>query len=853
MHFTSAALVVASVAINQASATGGIFGFGGWGSPFSFSTPANTDNKCSTNQTNGYDWSGLSPGSFDSYGSNRFSGWSCSNSFGKRDLLSKRTFQSKCITSNLDDEPAVDCNGDDTMSIKTYQISSDQDEDMDIECHYTMPDDSVCKEVHTCASTGSTIQNTQCGGAKKVTFKPVGSFIGKGCNIGVHSIAFDCETASAPPSYSATSAPLESSTQATPYSLSTSVSSAASISTPAYGTASSEASSPTYSSASTSAPSYASSSSISASAPVYSPTSSVENSPVTASASNHSSPGSSVTPTSSVPVTTPNSPQPNSPDVLPKCINSWLHLTTCKDNTDYECFCKSGDFVSKVYSCVSAWSNDKDTTNSGAGYFMGLCAEYIPHNPAIVTGCPSSITPAAGYTPASSTPNSPVSGSPSASTGKTVTSTIVATITSCGADVANCPATSAHVQPSSSAVPSGTHSQPVQYSSSAISTGTHSKPVQSSSSSIVDAVGSTSAQSSSPAVPTSSASQPAQYSSSAIPTSTGPHPVQYPSSSLADAIGSTPMPYSSSAVPTGAGPHPVQYPSSSSLADAIGSTPMQYSSSAVPTSAGPHPVQYSSSSAPTGTGPQPMPYSSSAVPTGAGPHPVPYPSSSLADAIGSTPSQYSSSAVPTGAGPHPVQYPSSSSLADAIGSTPPAQYPSSATPAPSAGITSPPSIPCTTITFSSTWMVPATYSTGTNAGSPIPSSSSTTTYITTLTVPRVHMTTYTVTESGGSTHNVPGLGYQVPASATDVSPVEASASSSTAAGAANVTPPAPYAAPSNGSPAGGSSIGTTYVPAATPTSSITPYLGAGQKVQTGGLCGVVMVVAAMMAAGGLIF
>lgn len=115
------------------------------------------------------------------------------------------------------------------------------------------------------------------------------------------------------------------------------------------------------------------------------------------------------------------------------------------------------------------------------------------------------------------------------------------------------------------------------------------------------------------------------------------------------------------------------------------------------------------------------------------------------------------------------------------------------------------------------------------------------------------MTTYTVTLSGGSTHNVPGLGYQVPASATDVSPVEASASSSTAAGASNVTPPAPYAAPSNSSPAGGSSIGTTYVPAATPTSSITPYLGAGQKVQTGGLCGVVMVVAAMMAAGGLIF
>lgn len=190
MHFTPAA-VVAGLLLRPVIAT---FEYGGWGGDSSYSTPDNTNNKCSTDQAKGYDWADLSPGSFDSYGSNKFSKWSCTNSFGKRDLLTKRTFQSKCISSNLDDEPSIGCNGDDSMSIDKYEVSSSQD--TDIECHYQMPDNTVCTEYHSCKSGGTVIQNSQCGGAKSVTFKPAQGYQGKGCNIGVHSIGFNCGAAS---------------------------------------------------------------------------------------------------------------------------------------------------------------------------------------------------------------------------------------------------------------------------------------------------------------------------------------------------------------------------------------------------------------------------------------------------------------------------------------------------------------------------------------------------------------------------------------------------------------------------------------------------------------------------------
>ncbi|EME77248.1 uncharacterized protein MYCFIDRAFT_217024 [Pseudocercospora fijiensis CIRAD86] len=527
MHSTFTALAVTGLAVQQIAAFGGrssgAYG-GGWGGGSSYSTPDNTDNQCSSEQSSGYNWSGLNSGSFSNYGSNTFSGWSCSNSFGKRDLLSKRTFQSKCITSNLDDEPSIGCDGSDKMSIDEYEVSADQD--ADIECYYVMQDGSSCKETHSCSKSGSVIKNSQCGGAKSVTFKPAGDSKGKGCNIGVHSIGFNCGSASSSvPSYSSTSAAVSSYSTPEVYTTSTSVSAAETSSTegiPGYGsssqptalgyqtsTPSAPASSSTESSPvslsydtssaptapgyETSTPSAPASSSTESSpvslsydtssaptapgyetssvptAPGYETTpSSTESSPITTSpaassawtipgygnSSTEGIPGygsssssstvvNAVTTSSGIPSYTTSTiysttlqtitscapevtncpastggtyvvtqtvaisttvcpvtatetpaestPVPQGPDVLPKCLNTWLYLSGCKDNSDYNCFCKNSEFMTKVYNCLSAWSDSSDDTNSGAGYLMGICAKYIPENPAIITGCPSTI------------------------------------------------------------------------------------------------------------------------------------------------------------------------------------------------------------------------------------------------------------------------------------------------------------------------------------------------------------------------------------------------------------------------------------------------------------------------------
>lgn len=71
------------------------------------------------------------------------------------------------------------------MSPETYHVSSSHDADVD--CEYEMPDGSTCKETHACSTEGTIVQNSQCGGAKSVTFKP-GKNAPSGCSIGIHSI-----------------------------------------------------------------------------------------------------------------------------------------------------------------------------------------------------------------------------------------------------------------------------------------------------------------------------------------------------------------------------------------------------------------------------------------------------------------------------------------------------------------------------------------------------------------------------------------------------------------------------------------------------------------------------------------
>ncbi|KAG0650300.1 hypothetical protein D0Z07_2959 [Hyphodiscus hymeniophilus] len=196
---TSLSTVVALASTLQvASATG-------WTDASAFSCPSNTDNHCSSQQSSGFDWSSLNLGSFSSYGGFSFEGFSCSSSFGgsgKRDTLSARSFQDKCITGTASSDksscPSFSCGGDvSAFSVDEFQVSVEFD--CSLEFHYGMSDGSTCKQTSPCSKSGTTIKNTQCGGAKNVTVVYPSPPSGGGkstCSIGVHSIGFDCSTAS---------------------------------------------------------------------------------------------------------------------------------------------------------------------------------------------------------------------------------------------------------------------------------------------------------------------------------------------------------------------------------------------------------------------------------------------------------------------------------------------------------------------------------------------------------------------------------------------------------------------------------------------------------------------------------
>ncbi|KAH8816832.1 adhesin protein Mad1 [Xylogone sp. PMI_703] len=204
----------------------------------SFQCPSNTDNHCNKQQQSGWNWGDLPVGHFGSYGGFDFQGWSCQDSFGlglKRDLLTGRHFQDKCITGvaspHKESCPSISCGSGgevDAFSITEIQVSVEFD--CELEFHYGMHDGSTCTQRSSCSKGGSTVQNKQCGGAKNVTvvYPTGGNNHGKKptCSVGVHSVGFDCSTGhqSTPPKTvsppsgpsHATSAPPASTTPALP-------------------------------------------------------------------------------------------------------------------------------------------------------------------------------------------------------------------------------------------------------------------------------------------------------------------------------------------------------------------------------------------------------------------------------------------------------------------------------------------------------------------------------------------------------------------------------------------------------------------------------------------------------------
>ncbi|KAJ4993127.1 adhesin protein Mad1 [Stagonosporopsis vannaccii] len=206
-------IVLATGLIGHATATWNMFG-----NPFN--SPNYNNNECSDKQKSGFDWSDLKDGDSNfNYGDFDFTGgWKCSNSFGKRDHLTRRTFGSKCIKNKVSKtKPAsFGCNKRKSgFSITHIDVSVEYD--VDIELHYHMEDGSKCKQVAPCKSSGSTIQNTQCGGAKSVdVYLPKHDKSDKECEIGFHNIGFDCNPGKgynppsppSPPEIPASSAPV---------------------------------------------------------------------------------------------------------------------------------------------------------------------------------------------------------------------------------------------------------------------------------------------------------------------------------------------------------------------------------------------------------------------------------------------------------------------------------------------------------------------------------------------------------------------------------------------------------------------------------------------------------------------
>ncbi|KAK5246435.1 hypothetical protein LTS06_008236, partial [Exophiala xenobiotica] len=209
----TAGLVASALLLQQAAGTGS------WGEAPSFSSPSNCNNTCTTDQQSGFDWSSLPAGGFSSYGGFGFNGFTCQNSFqgkSKRSLQTRSGFQSKCIQGSVGKSsssgPSFSCGKDDAFSITNMQVSVSFDTELDF--IFSMPDGSTCKHTASCQSAGTTVENSQCGGAKGVTFQLPPSSGKSSCDVGIHSIGFDCSSSSppTPPTTSTTTTPVKTTT-----------------------------------------------------------------------------------------------------------------------------------------------------------------------------------------------------------------------------------------------------------------------------------------------------------------------------------------------------------------------------------------------------------------------------------------------------------------------------------------------------------------------------------------------------------------------------------------------------------------------------------------------------------------
>ncbi|KAG6066011.1 hypothetical protein E4U32_006596 [Claviceps aff. humidiphila group G2b] len=409
----------------------------------SFNTPHNVDNQCTPEQEKGWDFKDLPTGSFDKYLGFQFGGgWNCEAS--TRGKLQGRTFGNiaKIISGLCPLHGALDIGlgahaGVDAFSIGSIDLSTEFD--VRLEFHYDMQDGSVCKHSADCKKGGSTIVNNQCGGAKKVkiVYPPQPSTSKNTCKISCHKISWHCGSGGSPPPPGQVSIPGTltasgfSSTGSIP-GVTTTPTTPDMETTP--GVTTSSATSATTSPGQETTPSYPGVTSSAATAGTSSmPGASTDSTDITpgASTSTNTQPGTTdvqstqstsgpatfVTSVSSAechacsstetsyltvpgavstvqtgdkpqPTTPGGKPSPPCPQVVPRCLNTFLELKSkCKDNKDAACYCPNKDFVNVVFNCIYAHGENDNVISEAISFFQGMCGQYIPQNPAIATGC----------------------------------------------------------------------------------------------------------------------------------------------------------------------------------------------------------------------------------------------------------------------------------------------------------------------------------------------------------------------------------------------------------------------------------------------------------------------------------
>lgn len=161
MHGRRAVLLLAALQLLRAAAYE-------WVDVEPFPCPRIINNRCTRSQRHGYDFKGLSDGTFSTYGDSLFSGFvvshdNSSHRNGSVDPAAPRHY----IVGSLKDSPSIFAAQDETFSLERLHIDSTCDSEINLIHH--VADGTTCTELHASGPGRSTIRNTQCGGESCMT------------------------------------------------------------------------------------------------------------------------------------------------------------------------------------------------------------------------------------------------------------------------------------------------------------------------------------------------------------------------------------------------------------------------------------------------------------------------------------------------------------------------------------------------------------------------------------------------------------------------------------------------------------------------------------------------------------